>query len=163
MKTIYFSIFIVLFSLPVHIFAQDTKVYDTEADASADIKKAIELTQENGKHIFLQIGGNWCPWCLKFHNFVKSDNEISNYLNQNFEVVKVNYDRENKQEELLAKLEFPQRFGFPVFVILDSQGKRIHTQNSAFLEKDKSYDHDTVLRFLKNWSPTALSPDSYKK
>jgi thioredoxin-related protein len=163
MKTIFFSIFILLFSLPVHIVAQDTKVYDTKADGSADIKKAIELTQENGKHIFLQIGGNWCPWCIKFHNFVKADVELSSYLKENYEVVKVNYDSDNKQEELLTKLEFPQRFGFPVFVILDSQGKRIHTQNSAFLEKDKSYDHDTVLRFLKNWSPTALNPESYKK
>ena len=63
----------------------------------------------------------------------------------------------------MAELEFPQRFGFPVFVILDGSGKRIHTQNSAFLEKDKSYDKEKILRFLKNWSPDALDPASYEK
>lgn len=163
MKTTHILTLVLLIVIPFLSFSQTKSVYNPEADASADIKKAIELAQKNDKHVFLQIGGNWCPWCIKFHNFVEADSEIKNYFVENFEVVKVNYDRENKQEELLAKLGFPQRFGFPVFVILDAKGNRIHTQNSAFLEKDKDYDHDTVLRFLKNWSPAAINPKSYKK
>ena len=59
--------------------------------------------EKNNKHIFLQIGGNWCPWCIKFHNFVEADSEIKNFFGDNFEVVKVNYDRENKQEKLFKK------------------------------------------------------------
>jgi thioredoxin-related protein len=163
MKSTYFLVLLILFTIPIVSFSQSQKVYNPDADANADIKKAIEMTQENNKHIFLQIGGNWCPWCIKFHNFVEADSEIKNFFGDNFEVVKVNYDRENKQEKLLAQLGFPQRFGFPVFVILDSKGNRIHTQNSAFLEKDKNYDHDIVLRFLKNWSPDAINPKSYEK
>lgn len=142
---------------------QTVDIYNPEANAQEDITNAVKKASEEGKHVFLQIGGNWCPWCIKFHNFVETDSEIKSYLGENFEVVKVNYDRENKQEELLAKLGFPQRFGFPVFVVLDAKGNRIHTQNSGFLEKDKDYDHDTVLRFLKNWSPTAINPKSYEK
>ncbi len=163
MKSTYFLVLLILLTIPIVSFSQSQKVYNPDADANADIKKAIEMTQENNKHIFLQIGGNWCPWCIKFHNFVEADSEIKNFFGDNFEVVKVNYDRENKQEKLLAQLGFPQRFGFPVFVILDSKGNRIHTQNSAFLEKDKNYDHDIVLRFLKNWSPAAINPKSYEK
>jgi len=82
-------------------------------------------------------------------------------VEKNFEVVKVNYDQKNKNEKQLASLGFPQQFGFPVFVIHDGKGNRIHTQNSAFLEKGESYDHDRVLRFFKNWSPTALNPANY--
>ncbi|MDB4583809.1 thioredoxin family protein [Draconibacterium sp.] len=144
-------------------FSQTTKVYHPEADAKKNIEFAIKKASENGKHVFLQIGGNWCPWCIKFHNFVQADTEISAYVEANYEVVKVNYDMKNRQEELMSKLEFPQRFGFPVFVILDSKGNRIHTQNSAFLEKDKSYDGKRVLRFFQNWSASAIHPDSYKK
>ncbi len=149
--------------LPMLLSAQEQKIYDPTADATKDIAEAVEAAQKANKHAFLQIGGNWCPWCIKFHNFVHDNEELNSFMENNFEVVKVNYDQNNRQEELLAELEFPQRFGFPVFVILDASGKRIHTQNSAFLEKDKSYDKDKILRFLKNWSPTALDPASYKK
>jgi len=161
MKYLVFVIFMVGFSYLG--FAQKVEVYDTKADAKADIAKAVETASQTGKHVFLQIGGNWCPWCVKFHNFLNADEEISTFVKVNFEVVKVNYDQHNKQEELMEKLAFPQRFGFPVFVVLDGKGNLIHTQNSAFLEKDKSYDRDRVLSFFKNWSAAAISSSTYKK
>lgn len=74
----------------------------------------------------------------------------------------VNYSKENKSPEVLKKLEYPQRFGFPVFVILDSNGKRMHTQNSSCLEEGDGYSKTKVLDFLKQWSPDALNPDNYK-
>lgn len=62
----------------------------------------------------------------------------------------------------MADLGFPQRFGFPVVVILDRNGNRIHTQNTAYLEKEKSYDKKVMMEFLKQWSPVALDPESYE-
>lgn len=64
---------------------------------------------------------------------------------------------------LLAQYGFSQRFEFPVFLILDGNGTRLHTQNSAYREKDKDYDKEKVLDFLNHWSPSALKPDQYKK
>lgn len=145
------------------VLAQQVEIYNPEADAKADIAAAVKKAESENKHVFLQIGGNWCPWCIKFHRFVDEDAEIKKYVEDNFVVVKVNYDQKNKNEKVLADLGFPQRFGFPVFVILNEKGERIHTQNSAYLEKDKGYDRDRVLQFYKQWSPTALDPLSYKK
>ncbi len=156
-------VFFLMVFLSSTVFAQKVEIYNPDADAKKEISQAIEKASLTGKHVFLQIGGNWCPWCVKFHNFVESDAALKNYVEANYEVVKVNYDPKHKQEELLSELGFPQRFGFPVFVILDGKGNRIHTQNSAYLEKDKSYDKDVVLRFFKNWSATAIHPSSYKK
>ena len=73
----------------------------------------------------------------------------------------LNTSKEKKNLDVLAELDYPQRFGFPVMVILDQKGKRIHTQNSAFLEKEKSYDEKVVAQFLKHWSPAAIDPKSY--
>ena len=142
--------------------AQSVKIYNPDADAIADIAAAVKQATEEGKHVFLQIGGNWCSWCIKYHNFINSDEEIKNYVDENFIVLKVNYDEKNKNEAILAELGYPQRFGFPVFVILNGKGERIHTQNSAYLEKDSGYDRDRVFQFYKHWSPMALNPDSYK-
>ena len=154
---------VIVLGISAVTYGQGKQVYNPNSNAKEDIAAAVEAASKEGKHIFLQIGGNWCPWCIKFHEFVEADTELKAYIEENFKVVKVNYDRDNRNEALLSRLEFPQRFGFPVFVVLDSEGNRIHTQNSAFLEKDKSYDKKTVMRFFKNWSPAAVHPDSYKK
>ncbi len=158
------EILILALLLIIHVVkAQKAEIYNPDADARTEIANAVLKASVEGKHVFLQIDGNWCPWCVKFHRFVENDKEIKSFVDANFEVVKVNYSPQNKNEELLASLGFPQRFGFPVFVILDGDGTRIHTQNSAFLEKADGYDRDLVLRFFKNWSPAALNPASYKK
>ncbi|PTN08931.1 thioredoxin family protein [Mangrovibacterium marinum] len=143
--------------------AQLKPIYNPEADAQAQIDAAVSQASAEGKHVFLQIGGNWCVWCRRFHQFVHENDALNQYLNDNYVVVAVNYSKENKNEALLEKLAFPQRFGFPVFVVLDAKGHRIHTQNSAYLEADGGYDQDKVLGFFKQWSPAALDPKSYQK
>ena len=151
------ALFFVLFSG----FAQTVKLYNPEADAASAISQGVALAKGENKHLFIQIGGNWCPWCLKFHKFCASDSQIDSLMSKNFIVIKVNYSKENRNLETLKKLEFPQRFGFPVFVILDANGKRIHTQNSSYLEEGESYSKKRVLDFLKQWSPEALNPGHY--
>ncbi|MGQ8335750.1 thioredoxin family protein [Sunxiuqinia sp. A32] len=143
--------------------AQPAKIYNPDADAKTDIQNSIKKAQKENKHIFLQIGGNWCSWCIKFHRFVDSNQEIKSFVDDNFVVIKVNYSGENKNEEILKELDFPQRFGFPVFVVLDKNGNRIHTQNSAYLEADGGYSPKEVLIFYKQWSPKALDPATYEK
>ncbi|MCG6188240.1 thioredoxin family protein [Maribellus maritimus] len=160
MKNLFAGI-IILFTVN-SIYAQEIKIYDPEANAKEELADAVKKASMENKHVFIQVGGNWCPWCIKFHRFVDADSEIKIFVEENFEIVRVNYDPKNKNKEVLAGLEFPQRFGFPVFVILDGEGNRIHTQNSAFLEKDDGYDRNKVLRFFKNWAPSALEPENYK-
>lgn len=140
------------------------KIYNPEANAEKDIQEAVKAANENNKHVFLQIGGNWCGWCLEFHKFCEADEEISKIINENFEVVKVNYSGENTNMEIMEDLEFPNRFGFPVFIILDGDGRRIHTQNTVHLEDGKSsYVKEKVIRFFKYWTPAAINPETYKK
>lgn len=145
------------------VSAQTAHIYNPDADAKVEIQQAVKKAKAERKHVFLQIGGNWCPWCVKFHRFVDADPEIKSFVEDNFVVVKVNYSKENKNEEVLKSLDFPQRFGFPVFVILDGNGKRLHTQNSAYLEVDGGYNPEKVLTFYKQWSPKALDPKTYEK
>jgi len=142
-------------------YAQTAKLYNPDADVSAAITQGITKAKAENKHLLLQIGGNWCPWCIKFHQFCIDDKDISTLISRSYVIIKVNYSKENRNMAELKKLEYPQRFGFPVFVILDSEGKRIHTQNSAYLEEDKGYSKKKVLEFLGQWSPDALNPNFY--
>ena len=157
---------IVLISAIIGINAQDKeeiKLYNTELDGMEQLDKAVVKAKEEGKHVFVQVGGNWCPWCILFDEFVNEDREILDYVNDNYVVVHLNYSRENKNEKSMERLEFPGRFGFPVFVVLDGSGKRIHTQNSALLEEGKGYNRKDVLNFFKSWTAAAVDPATYKK
>ena len=104
-------------------YAQTAKLYNPDADVSAAITQGITKAKAENKHLLLQIGGNWCPWCIKFHQFCIDDKDISTLISRSYVIIKVNYSKENRNMAELKKLEYPQRFGFPVFVILDSEGK----------------------------------------
>ncbi len=141
---------------------QAVKIYNPEADAKAEVTAAVAKASTEGKHVFLQIGGNWCPWCVRFHNMVAGDVKLDSLVQANYEVVKVNYSKENDNHELLASLGFPQRFGFPVFVILDAQGKVLHIQDSGYLEQDKGYSREKVERLFLMWSAYTMKQAAVK-
>jgi thioredoxin-related protein len=170
---------IALLAFTAPVFAQNTvakketvKIYNPQADARKDIDAAVAKAKKEGKHVFLQVGGNWCGWCIAFHQMIDQTPELKSLLDDNYEVVLVNYSPENKNEAVLASLGYPQRFGFPVFLVLDGNGKLLHTQNSAYLETDeldaqtgrKKTGHDIkeVSTFLKGWTVKALDPATYK-
>lgn len=141
----------------------DSKIYNPKANAASDIATAVTMADSLGKNVLLQIGGNWCPWCIKFNKFCKTDSVIDTLIQNNFIVVHVNYSIENKNLEILKSYGYPQRFGFPVFVILDNKGNRLHTQDSGLLELGKSYDRNKIITFLTNWTLRALKPENYEK
>ncbi|MBI9062213.1 MAG: thioredoxin family protein [Marinilabiliaceae bacterium] len=136
--------------------------YNPQADAKKEIQTAVNKVAQDNKQVLLIIGGNWCPWCVKLNKYIKEETEVAELLAKEFEVVKVNYSKDNKNAEVLTELEFPQRFGFPVLVVLDKNGKRIHTQNSAYLELDKGYSEEKVMGFLKKWTAGSIDPANYK-
>lgn len=142
--------------------AQDTKpaplpkVYDESVDAMAQIDKALEQARTEGKYVLCQVGGNWCPWCLRFANMVATDTALNRIVEQNYVYIHVNTSRANKNADAMKRLENPGRFGYPVFVILDENGRRLHTQNSVYLEEGKGYNRETVSKFLLNWTRKAI-------
>lgn len=149
------------------IFSQDLakfKLYKPEENASTAIAAAVKEAKAAGKNVLIQVGGNWCIWCARFNDFVTTDMTIDSLIKSNYVVYHLNWSKENRNKELLTKYQFPQRFGYPVFLILDENGNLIHTQNSEYLEDGvKSYDKHKVMEFLKSWSPKAFDPSQYEE
>lgn len=161
MKKIFTLIISVI--LTATVFGQDKaaiNIYNPKADAKAEIAAAVVKAKAEKKHVFIQVGGNWCVWCIRFHDLVKATPELKNYLNENYETVLLNWSPENKNEEIMRKFNFPGRFGFPVFLILDGDGNLIHTQNSEYLEEGEGHSVKKILAFLKNWNYGALLPEN---
>ena len=140
------------------------KVYDESVDPMTQIDQAVAKAGKEGKFVVCQVGGNWCRWCLMFADFISKDSEIMELIDKNFIYAHVNYNprersdeaKMKKAEAMLERLGNPGRFGYPVFVVLDSKGKVIHTQDSSFLEEGNGYNKDKVMRFFNNWTPSAV-------
>lgn len=142
------------------------KVYDESINPMEQIDRAIANAKAKSKFVICQVGGNWCPWCLRFADFITNDTAIYQVIKENFVYIHVNYNPRRSEGEvktkqakaMLERLNNPARFGFPVFVVLDGDGRVIHIQDSSFLEEGDGYDREKVLRFLKNWTPEAVKP-----
>ena len=64
--------------------------------------------------------------------------------------MKVNYSKENKNEEVLS--QYPRIAGYPHLFVLDSDGKLLHSQDTGELESGDHHDRDKVFNFLKEWA-----------
>lgn len=144
------------------------KVYDEEINQLEQIDKAVARAKREGKFVICQLGGNWCPWCLKFADYISKDSDITKIINDNFVYIHVNYNprmAKSKDEAvakraaaLMKRLDNAGRFGYPVFIVLDKNGKIIHIQDSGYLEEGEGYNKEKVMRFFKNWTPKAVNP-----
>lgn len=160
--------FLVLFFSSILVYAQERPgPYKPDADVRADLKAAIEQAKSENKHVLVQFGGNWCPWCIRFHQLVEGAQPVDSLVQADYIYLLANVPgkKEERDYALLEEYGFPNRFGFPVFVILDGNGKQLHTQDSGILEhcKEKGYDTTKVVTFLRMWNARAMDPKTYVK
>ena len=137
--------------------AYTEEIYDPSANAMADITRAVTIAKKSNKHVFVKVGGNWCGWCKLYDKFSSADEDISLIMIDEYVTVLANWSPENRNLEAMNYLGAPQRFGYPVFVILDGDGNVLHTQDTAFLEEGRGYNKNHVLRFLKVWTYAAVN------
>lgn len=160
-KYLWMSVFI-CGALLSHAQAKKFSLYNPQENADSALNKAIAEAKKTKRFVLVQIGGNLCQWCVRFHEFINGDKQIDSLIKSSYVMLHLNCSPENRNKDLLSDLGFPQRFGFPVFCILDENGMRIHTQHSAYLEEGEDYNKQKVMEFLAAWAPQALDPKTYK-
>ena len=145
------------------LFAQEKiALYDPKAFPEKDLAKISEQAKKENKHILILAGGNWCARCLTFEEFCKANNEIDSIMKSDYLLYHLNYSEENANKLIFAKFGYPQRFGFPVLLILNEKGERIHTQESEYLEQGMGYSKRRVYEFLMAWNRKSVQPEQYK-
>ena len=126
-----FLFLMTFFALTVNAQTALKKVYNEDINPMEQIDQALVKAKNEGKFVICQVGGNWCPWCLRFADFITNDTTISKIIDENFEYIHVNYNPRKSEGEanarqaaaLMKRLDNCGRFGFPVFVVLDEDGK----------------------------------------
>lgn len=127
-------------------------IYDESADGSKQIADALVIAKKEHKHVLLQFGANWCGWCHRLHKLYESDKGIAGKLKIDFVVVMVDVNKEHNKD-VDTKYGHPTRFGLPVIVVLDADGKQLTTQGTGPLEDGDHHSPEKVMAFLTKWSP----------
>jgi len=129
-------------------------LYNPQADASREIKEALEHAAREHKNVILVFGGNWCYDChvldLAFHH-----PEIEPKLKAHYVVVHVDIGEYNKNLDLAERYQVPLKKGVPALAVLAPDGKLLYSQQAGEFEAARSLAPEDVIAFLKKWQPAA--------
>jgi thiol-disulfide isomerase/thioredoxin len=125
--------------------------FDPKRDAKADLAAAIVEAEKSGRRIILDVGGEWCVWCVYMDRFFYENPALTKLRDDNFVWLKVNMSLENENRAFFA--DYPPARGYPHLYVLEKDGKLLHSQDTAMLEEGKSYDVARFIEFLKTWAP----------
>jgi thiol:disulfide interchange protein len=141
--------------------AAKAAIYDESADGSKQIAEALALAGKDGKRVLLQFGANWCGWCHKLHSLFDTDKDIAARLKTDYVVVLIDVNK-GHNGQVDAKYGHPTKFGLPVLVVLDADGKQLTTKDSGELEEGNHHSPAKVMAFLEKWSPKSQFQSSTK-
>ena len=132
--------------------------FDPTRDPRVDLDAAIKAASTNGKNIILDIGGEWCPWCVFMDKFFYQNPDLAKVRDANYIWVKINFSKENKNQEFLSA--YPKAAGYPHLYVLDPSGKLLQSQDTSLLEMGKGYNPEKFAEFLNKWAPKPVTTDS---
>lgn len=135
---------------PDHDPLYEIAVYDPARDPAADLADTVARAQREGKRIILEVGGEWCSWCHILDQYLRDHPDVHDPLAAQFVMMKVNFGPENENEAFLS--DYPEIPAYPHFLVLDSEGSFLHSQGTAVLEEDRSYNEDAFQAFIDQWS-----------
>ncbi len=127
--------------------------YDPKRDAEKDISDAIAEAKRTGKNVLLEVGGEWCTWCRTMDAFYAKNPELKKTKAANFVSVKIAIGPENPNPKALSR--YPKAHCTPQLIVLDRNGKLLHSQDTCELEAGKDYDLAKFTAFLKKWAPSS--------
>ena len=125
--------------------------FDPKRVPLEDLQAAVIAARKENKRIILDVGGEWCSWCIKMDNFLAANADLKKISDENFIWLKINMSEENENKEFLKT--YPEIKGYPHLFVLETDGKFLYSQDTPLLEEGKSYNLQKFTDFLKEWSP----------
>ncbi|MCB1875282.1 MAG: thioredoxin family protein [Chromatiales bacterium] len=130
--------------------------YGVERDPFVDGRTALALAKASGRHVLIELGGDWCVWCHRLDGFLASKPALHQALHNAFVLLKVNVSEENDNAEFLK--DFPRALGYPHMYVSDTDGNLLQSQDTAQFIIDNRYAEKPFYDFIERWGPKPASP-----
>ena len=129
-------------------------LYPPNADAHADVQRALDKAARKHKNVLIIFGANWCYDCHVLERQLQSP-QVAPTVAANYELVKVDVGRGGKNRDLLNQYEVSIQHGIPALAVLDSEGKILFSQQHSEFTNARRMSPDDILEFLNKWKPAA--------
>jgi thioredoxin 1 len=122
--------------------------YNETADAKLDIKQALTQAATSQKSVIVVFGANWCGDCKMLDAAMKTGTSAP-LLARDFQIVKVNVGRWDKNLDLAKTYGVPLDKGIPAVVILSPTGKILYVTKEGELANARQMGENGVYEFFK--------------
>ena len=123
--------------------------FDPKRIAADDLQNAVSKAAKEDKRIVLDVGGEWCGWCIHMDKFIAANTNLKKLRDDNFVWVKINMSEENENKEFLSK--YPEITGYPHLFVLEKDGSLLKSKDTSELEDGKTYNLQKFVDFLTEY------------
>jgi len=141
-----------LFLLVAVTIAAEQPPYDEKADAHQQIAAAVAEASKAQKNIILVFGANWCGDCRALNAQMHKE-ELAGLIAANYEVVKIDVGRFNKNQDIGEKYHVPLKHGIPALAVLDPGGNLLYAMDQGQFADARSMSYESIRDFFVKWEP----------
>ena len=128
--------------------------YSETANARVEIKQALTRAAATDTSVIVVFGANWCPDC-KMLDLAMKKGACAALLARDFQIVKVNVGRFNKNLDIAKSYGVPLAKGIPAVVILSSQNKALYVTREGELANARDMGDTGIYEFFKRVTAAA--------
>ena len=132
--------------------AAEQPPYDEKADAHRQITTAIAEASKANKNVILVFGANWCGDCRALDAQMHKE-ELAALIAANYEVVKVDVGRFDKNRDIGEKYHVPLKHGIPALAVLDRAGNLLYAMDQGQFADARSMSYESIKGFFVKWEP----------
>jgi len=132
--------------------AAEQPPYDEKADVRQQITAAIAEASKAHKNLILVFGANWCGDCRALDAQMHQE-DLAALIATNYEVVKVDIGRHNKNQDIAEKYHVPLEHGIPALAVLDPDGNLLYAMDQGQFADARNMIYESIKDFFVKWEP----------
>lgn len=140
---------VLLLALVASIAGAAPGPYDESADAKEALQHALSAAKAAQRPVLLIFGANWCEDCLVLDQALKTGRNAA-LVKGEFEVVKVDVGRFNRNLDITRAYGDPIKKGIPAAVVLSADNRVLYSTKAGELANARRMSETGIYDFFDN-------------
>jgi thioredoxin 1 len=120
--------------------------YDENANAAANLQRALAAARTDRNDVLVVFGANWCPDCRELDKALHGKSQA--LIAGHFQVVKVDVGRFDKNLDLADQYGNPIKMGIPAVVVLSADNRIVYSSKGGELANARRMGDTGIYDFL---------------